>query len=163
MFFQRAGTPKYLWRQMGGKDRSNNSLCEKSMKVVVNIIRLSSFSIAKMSLGTAGSGSGSPVLKRNLAPMTNSAVATKEPLLPQIPGSRRSQEPQTRSNHKSFLMEPGKGNGSSSCMVHEESSVIDGKASDYIRKVHEKNRNDASKLAPLILPPPPRKLSCGRT
>ncbi|CAN0900726.1 hypothetical protein LINGRAHAP2_LOCUS21006 [Linum grandiflorum] len=151
--------------QMGSKDvRSSNSLCEKSMKMVVNIIRLSSFSIAKMSLGTAASGSGSPVVNRNLAPMTNSVVAAKEPLLPQIPGSQRSQEPQTRSKHKSFLMEPArKGKGSSSCMVHEESSVIDGMAADYIRKVHEKNRNDASKLAPLILPPPPRKLRYSRT
>ncbi|CAI0399060.1 unnamed protein product [Linum tenue] len=129
------------------------------MKVVVNIMRLSSLSIAKMSLGTTTT---SPVVNRNLAPITESVMGTKEPLLPpQTPaGTRRSQEPWSKPN--SYLMEPaGRGKGAAgttaSFVVHEEGkgSVIDGRASDYIRKVHEKNRNDASKLTPLILPPPP--------
>ncbi|CAI0399059.1 unnamed protein product [Linum tenue] len=122
------------------------------MKVVVNIMRLSSLSIAKMSLGTTTT---SPVVNRNLAPITESVMGTKEPLLPpQTPaGTRRSQEPWSKPN--SYLMEPaGRGKGAAGT-TEGKGSVIDGRASDYIRKVHEKNRNDASKLTPLILPPPP--------
>ncbi|KAL9337816.1 hypothetical protein Peur_069585 [Populus x canadensis] len=139
---------------MGSKHGNNNSLCEKSMKMVVNIIKLSSFSIAKMSLGTPSP----PVATKSLAHVTGSVVVPKEPLLSQIPGSRRSQEPQGSSNPKSFVMQPDEGNGSSH-VIHEDNSVINGRASDYIRKVHEKNRNDAletSKLTPYIPPPPPR-------
>ncbi|CAK7322921.1 unnamed protein product [Dovyalis caffra] len=139
---------------MSSKHRSNNSLCEKSMKMVVNIIKLSSFSIAKMSLGTPSP----PVVTKSLVPGTGSVMVVNEPLLSQIPGSQRSQEPQGSSKPISFVMQPDEGNGSSH-VIHKENSVIDGRASDYIRKVHEKNRNDAremSKLSPYILPPPPR-------
>lgn len=54
-------------------------------------------------------------------------------------------------------MQPDEGNGSKHA-IHKENSVIDGRASDYIRKVHEKNHNDAremSELSSYILPPPP--------
>ncbi|PSS07831.1 Homeobox-leucine zipper protein [Actinidia chinensis var. chinensis] len=38
---------------MNNKGKRNKSLCEKSMKMVTNIVKLSSFSIAKVSLGTS--------------------------------------------------------------------------------------------------------------
>ncbi|KAL2321906.1 hypothetical protein Fmac_026285 [Flemingia macrophylla] len=46
------------------KSKSEKSLCEKSMKVVVNIIRLSSFSIAQRSLGV-GATNGRKVGSRS--------------------------------------------------------------------------------------------------
>lgn len=71
--------------------------------------------------------------------------------------SRRSQESQGSSKPISFVMQPDEGNGSTHA-IHKENSVIDGRASDYIRKVHEKNHKDAremSELSSYILPPPP--------
>lgn len=62
------------------------------MKVVVIIINLSSFSIAKMSQGTHGP----PVVTNFQSPMTGSVMVANEPLLSQIPGSRRSQGAQSQ-------------------------------------------------------------------
>ncbi|TXG50358.1 hypothetical protein EZV62_022882 [Acer yangbiense] len=120
------------------------------MKMMVNIIKLSSFSIAQMSLGAAGP----------------SAAATKnlqvnEPLLPQSPGSQKSEKPKNSSKPVSFLMEPT-GGSESSYVVHGEKSRIDGEASAYIRKVHQKNLSDLSEssdLPPYKLPPPPRAVT----
>ncbi|KAG6747001.1 hypothetical protein POTOM_049377 [Populus tomentosa] len=114
---------------MGSKHRNNNSLRENSMKMVVNIIKLSSFSIAEMSLGTPSP----PVVTKSLAHVTGSVVVAQEQLLSQIPGSRRSQEPQGSSKPKSFVMQPDEGNGSSH-VIHQDNSVIDRWASEYIRK-----------------------------
>ncbi|TXG50357.1 hypothetical protein EZV62_022881 [Acer yangbiense] len=85
-----------------------------------------------------------------------SAAATKnlqvnEPLLPQSPGSQKSEKPKNSSKPVSFLMEPTGGS--------ESSYVVHGEASAYIRKVHQKNLSDLSEssdLPPYILPPPPR-------
>ncbi|KDP31170.1 hypothetical protein JCGZ_11546 [Jatropha curcas] len=133
---------------MSGKVRGNDSLCEKSMKVVVNIIKLSSFSLAKMSLGETGPS----VVTKNLPSVTGSIKDAKEPLLPELPGSRKSQQVRSRSKPVSFVMQPDEGNGSS-YVIHED-SIIDGKASDYIRKFHEKNNrfdahvHETSKFSP---------------
>ncbi|KAJ6888594.1 hypothetical protein NC652_029620 [Populus alba x Populus x berolinensis] len=135
---------------MSSKNRSNNSLSENSMKVAVNIIKLSSFSIAKMSLGTHSP----PVVTKSHIPMTGSVMVANEPLLSQIPGSRRSQG---SSKPISFVMQPDEGNGSTHAF-DKENSVVDERASDYIRKVHEKNHNDAretSELSSYIRLPPP--------
>ncbi|KAJ6676758.1 hypothetical protein OIU85_009981 [Salix viminalis] len=128
---------------MSSKHRNNNSICEKSMNMVVNIIRLSSFSIATMSLGSPCP----PVVSKRLVPVeAGSVAAAKEPLMTQS------------SKPISFVMQPDEGNGSSR-VIHKENSFIDERASDYIRRVHEKNRNDAheaSKHSPHMPPPPPR-------
>ncbi|TXG50361.1 hypothetical protein EZV62_022885 [Acer yangbiense] len=71
------------------------------MKMMVNIIKLSSFSIAKMSLGAAGP---SPAATKNLQ--------VNEPLLPQSPGSQKSEKPKNSSKPVSFLMEPTGGSES---------------------------------------------------
>ncbi|OAY30957.1 hypothetical protein MANES_14G072000v8 [Manihot esculenta] len=123
---------------MSRKVRSNDSLCEKSMKMVVSIIKLSSFSIAKMSLGATEPA----VVTKKLAPVTGSVMDANGPLLPQIPRSHKSQQVRSRSKPFSFVMQPDEGN-SSAYTIHEENSVIDGMASDYIRKFHEKNSYDA--------------------
>ncbi|TYI35755.1 hypothetical protein ES332_A03G098200v1 [Gossypium tomentosum] len=50
------------------EENNDKSLCEKSMKMVMNIIRFSSFSIVKASLGTTGYHS-TPT--KNLKPATD--------------------------------------------------------------------------------------------
>ncbi|EEF52081.1 conserved hypothetical protein [Ricinus communis] len=109
---------------MSNKKR-NSSLCEKSMKMV-------------MSLGATGPS----VVTKNPALVASSVMDTNQPLLLQIPGSRKSQELRIRKQPFSVVMQPNEGKGSS-YVVHEDDSVIDGMTSDYIRKFHEKNRYDA--------------------
>ncbi|KAK3170482.1 hypothetical protein Dsin_032653 [Dipteronia sinensis] len=85
-------------------------------------------------------------------------LQVNEPLLPQSPGRRKSEKPKNSSKPVLFLMEPT-GGSESSYVVHGEKSHIDGKASAYIKKVHQKNLSDLSEspnLPPYILPPPPR-------
>lgn len=131
------------------RDRSSDSLCERSMKLVTNIIRLSSFSLAKASLGPP---SGRP---KNHPPSRNGSVNLEtEPGLSQFTGSRRSQEAQIDSKTISYLVELGETTGSA-CMIHEEKNV-DGMASAYINKVHNKNRRHFHEDSDIILPPPPR-------
>lgn len=120
---------------MNSKAKSNGCVCEKSMKMEFNIIKLSSFSIAKMSLGAAGPA----VVARNIA----HAMDANGSLLPQIHRSQKPQQLRGRSKPFSFVMQPDEGKSSSSCMIHGEKSVIDGMASAYIRKFHEKNIYDA--------------------
>lgn len=129
---------------MNSKDRNNKSLRENSVKVVANIVKSSAFSIAKMSLGA-------PAAAKTAGP-------NKDPVNFIIKPSYRSEKPKSSSNPVSFLMEPNEGN-ESSYVVHEGKSVIDGMASAYIRKVHQKNHSDlseSSNLRQYILPPPPR-------
>lgn len=93
------------------------------------------FLFAKMSLGAAGPA----VVARNIA----HAMDANESLLPQIHRSQKPQQLRGRSKPFSFVMQPDEGKSSSSCMIHGEKSVIDGMASAYIRKFHEKNIYDA--------------------
>ncbi|XVF50228.1 hypothetical protein PTKIN_Ptkin04bG0079300 [Pterospermum kingtungense] len=129
------------------EERNDKSLCEKSMKMVVNIIKLSSFSIAKMSLGTSGTEHPSSPTK-SLTPATDSDMVTDQLLQ------------QSSSKPYSYVVQPEGGN--ESMMVHQEKRDGDGIFAAYIRKVHEKNRSnfhEASKLSPYILPPPPTPLT----
>lgn len=133
---------------MNSKDRNNKSLRENSVKVVANIVKSSAFSIAKMSLGA-------PAAAKTAGPITDPVTFAKEP---RLSGSQKSEKPQNSSNPVSFLMKPNEGN-ESSYVVQKDKSVIDGLASAYIRKVHQKNRSDLSEssiLRQYILPPPPR-------
>lgn len=107
------------------KDRNDESLCEKSMSMVVNIIKLSSFSIAKMSLGDSTSSTAS----KNLRPMKNSVTVGDEHLLPRFLGTHRSEKPRSRS--KPMLVEPGAGR-KSLLKVHQDNSIIDDLAFEYI-------------------------------
>lgn len=135
---------------MTSKDRNNRSLCGKSMKVAVNIVKMSAFSIAKMSLGASAAA-------KTAGPFTDSVTLAKDPPLSTLSGSQRSEKPQNSTNPVSFLMEPNKGN-KSSYVIHEDKSAVDYDASAYIWKVHKRNRSDlseSSNLPQYILPPPP--------
>lgn len=137
---------------MNNKSRSNNSLCEKSMKMVTNVIRLSSFSIARMSLGIATQPA--PVGK---VPASYPATFIKGSPTAQFPESLRSQEPVNVKKPIAYLIERTEGGKSSLNAINEKS--VDGRASDYIRRVHEKNRHDSSEamsFSAFVIPPPPR-------
>ncbi|XP_030458013.2 uncharacterized protein LOC115678733 isoform X2 [Syzygium oleosum] len=140
---------------MNYKKRSSDSLCERSMKMVTNVLRLSSLSIASMSLGTTG---------RSVSAQSHSAkdssMMADEPVVPQFAGSRRSQEPQSWSKPVSYLVELE--DGIESAYVFRDDKNVDGMASDYIERVHKKNQHycrEASEDSPIILPPPPSMLN----
>ncbi|PON34162.1 hypothetical protein PanWU01x14_346560 [Parasponia andersonii] len=120
---------------MKDMERSEESLCEKSMKVVANVIRFSAFSIAKRSLGTTFESPVAP--SGNLQTTRSFLTVPSKPLL-------RAQKPQIMSN-QTYLVKPEHktDNGSSSYVVKEDMNV-DGRASDYIRKVRQKNQRDLS-------------------
>ncbi|WCJ36009.1 hypothetical protein M5689_017231 [Euphorbia peplus] len=111
------------------------------MKMVVNIIKLSSFSIAKMSLGV---GTESSLVKKNLAPVVTASVTVSDQ--PEIPAGSRKSSQQLRSRSKpysSFVMQKAEDGGKGSTyMIREGNSLIDGMASDYIKKFHEKNSRE---------------------
>ncbi|XVF09196.1 hypothetical protein REPUB_Repub07fG0071100 [Reevesia pubescens] len=111
------------------EDRNDKSLCEKSMKMVVNIIKLSSFSIAKMSLGAIGH----PAATKNLTPPTDSDMVTDELLQTQFSRIQMSEKLQNSSKTCSFLMQPG--GGDESLMVHEEKREDDVIFAAYIKKI----------------------------
>ncbi|CAK9311912.1 unnamed protein product [Citrullus colocynthis] len=134
---------------IGKEARSTESLCEKSMLLVANLIKLSSsISFAKTANeATAGSTATRRRSRGNPAAM------------PLIPGSRRLQEPQSRVK-PIYVTKPGGGgfqighgspryssssSSASSYVIQEESDFdeanVDGWASEYIEKVH-KNRKD---------------------
>lgn len=115
---------------MKNNARSNSyqSLCEKSILVAANMIKLSSFSIAKMSLGIGGT----PASPRNSTSSTAPNTVTNDHLHPGR--SSRSLVPERSSKPITYLIEPNEGAGSS--YVIQEEKGVDGKASDYIRKIH---------------------------
>ncbi|MCD7461714.1 hypothetical protein HAX54_046874 [Datura stramonium] len=130
---------------MNNKSRSNKSLCERSMKMVTNVIRLSSFSIARMSLGMATQPAAGKI----------PATLIKGSPTAQFPESLRSQEPVNIKKPIAYLIEPDE-SGKSLYAVNEK--CVDGRASDYIRRVHEKNRhdsNEAMSFSAFVIPPPP--------
>ncbi|PKI63164.1 hypothetical protein CRG98_016349 [Punica granatum] len=137
---------------MNSKDRSSESLCERSMKMVTNIIKLSSFSIAKASLGTPGRSQSNGNL--SISSGNDSYMASPGPLVHRFRGSHQLQE---TSKPTSYLVEPGEGVGST--YVIDEDKNVDGMASDYIARVHKKNRHylrETPEDFAIILPPPPR-------
>ncbi|KAL5722431.1 hypothetical protein ACHQM5_005954 [Ranunculus cassubicifolius] len=130
---------------MANKNKRSNqkSLCEKSMKIVVNILKISSLSLATMSLG---SPSGNGKLKSEVTEIT---FVTKNS------GQSRLKEPENSLKTSSYLLNPDQ-EKASSYVIHNEMNV-DGKASDYIQRFHAKNRAHSSNLKAsfLIIPPPP--------
>lgn len=117
--------------------RSNKSICEKSMKMVANIVKLSPLFIAKMSLGTTAVPSTS---NRSLSSFSGPVKVSNTP----------PQEPKSSSRPViSYLIEPTEGHYKSSYTIpiHEELTSVDGRASDFIRRVHEKIRYDSGEAA----------------
>ncbi|KAL4566562.1 hypothetical protein LXL04_030679 [Taraxacum kok-saghyz] len=130
---------------MNTKTRSNKSICEKSMKLMTNIVKVSYISIAKISLRTPVP-SPTPQPQRIPAPRYTSNLRSQEPII-------------NNSKPVSYLIHPDRDtNRSSKNMIIDDESV-DMKAWDFIRKVREKNFKDVSEITNLsefILPPPPR-------
>ncbi|CAK8563101.1 unnamed protein product [Lathyrus sativus] len=128
------------------KSKSEKSLCEQSMQVVVNILRLSSFSIAQTTLGVSTTRKSGKA-KDSFSESDYSDNETKKEKLvsnQQFPAStRRSQEPQSRAN-PTYLIKSVGSNGSTEYMIHKErlkpkkEVCVDGLASDYISKIRNK-------------------------
>ncbi|KAI3504630.1 hypothetical protein L1887_26251 [Cichorium endivia] len=134
---------------MNTKSRSNKSICENSMKLMRNIVKVSYISLAKISLRK---GAPPPL------PPQRIAAQNRVPSLPRYTRNLRSQEPINSSKPVSYLIDPDETNRSSMSMIKDDESV-DLKAWDFIRKVHEKNLKDVSEItnfSEFILPPPPR-------
>lgn len=116
------------------KSKSEKSLCEISMEVVSNVIRLSSISIAQKTLGTATTGKAGK-------------DSEKESLVPdQFPATKRSQEPRSHAN-PTIVIKPVGSRGSTTQVIHKErvhqdkpkkEESIDGLASEYINKIRNK-------------------------
>nr|DAD31098.1 TPA_asm: hypothetical protein HUJ06_009949 [Nelumbo nucifera] len=126
--------------------RNKYSLWEKSMKMAMNIVRVSSFSLSKASLGA-----------------TTRAIPANGKTNGINPGSSQrsssQQEPERGPTTPPYLM--FEGNGSS--LVISKRSNIDDRASDFIQRFHEKNRNKTHNMPksdphPLIVPPQPQPL-----
>lgn len=104
------------------------SLCEKSMELVVNILKLSSFSLASITLrppARVPAGTGRHVLVNGaLNSIDTSSVS-------QLPGNQTSQEPEGGIRSYSQLMES---------RINMED--IDARASGFIERIREKNQND---------------------
>ncbi|CAL0325385.1 unnamed protein product [Lupinus luteus] len=124
------------------KSKNDKSLCEISMEVVANVIRLSTFSIAHRTIGATITGKAEK-------------DHDKEPLVPhQFPAAtKRSQEPLTHAN-PTFMIKPARGSGpTTNQVIHKERVIpkervhqvmpkkeesVDGLASEYIHKIRNK-------------------------
>lgn len=124
------------------------SLCEKSMMLVANIIKLSSLSLANISFGATSS-------VKSLEPAHDCKMTKVDVPHCQNSSPKRSQEPGNESKPFSVVMEvPITENQSSSSSYARkkknskgESPVadVDGKAEDFIRRMRDKihkNQND---------------------
>ncbi|KAL3748316.1 hypothetical protein ACJRO7_009535 [Eucalyptus globulus] len=138
---------------MSYNNRSNDSLCGRSMKMMTNILRSSSLSIASTTLGTTVRSV--PIRSHSFA--EDSSMMAEKSVVVQSPGTCLSQQPRGRSMPVTYLVELE--DGTESAYVLRDDMNVDGRASDYIARVHRKNRHhshEASENAPIILPPPPR-------
>ncbi|PIA62351.1 hypothetical protein AQUCO_00200386v1 [Aquilegia coerulea] len=130
--------------------RNKKSLCEKTMQIAVNIIRVSSLSFAKKSLGTSAG------LPRMIHGDHESGTIIEIESVSQGNEQRRLQEPVNSSKPSSYVLNPSEKKASS--YVMRDGMNVDGRASDYIQRFHEKNRIHTAdlKVSPyLIMPPPP--------
>ncbi|KAL8215959.1 hypothetical protein R6Q57_022796 [Mikania cordata] len=124
------------------QSRSNNSICEISINLITNIVRVSYISAANIGFITQAPSPSLARATRNPAPSSS----------PQYPRNLRSQEPTV-----SYLMHPSDTNGSNMSMIKDDENV-DQKASNFIKKVHARNMKDAnerSNFDEFIIPPPP--------
>nr|GEW73360.1 hypothetical protein [Tanacetum cinerariifolium] len=118
------------------------------MNLMTNIVKVSYISIAMIGFRTS-------------APPQQIARATHNPApsLPRYTKSLRSQKPIDSTKRVSYLVNPDHTNRSSLVKVKDDESNIDREASDFIRRVRERNFKDASEItnhSEFILPPPPR-------
>ncbi|OIW00110.1 hypothetical protein TanjilG_29100 [Lupinus angustifolius] len=127
------------------KSKNDKSLCEISMEVVANVIRLSTFSI----------------LHRTIGGVTTTGKAEKdhdkEPLVPHkfpAPAATKRLQEQLSHANPTFMIKPARGSGPTTTQViHKERVIpkervhqvvpkkeesVDGLASEYIHKIRNK-------------------------
>ncbi|KAJ7953709.1 hypothetical protein O6P43_025372 [Quillaja saponaria] len=107
------------------------SLCEQSILLVANIIKLSSFTLGGMTLGTN--------IRR---PGMTSGRDNSSRLVPKVGRSRsqRSQEPESIRKPRSYLMKPAK--NVPPVFNMQQIDDVNATASDYIKRIREKIGND---------------------
>lgn len=126
-------------RTMSNKDKS---LCEKSMKVVANIIKLSSFSIALKTVGATSAKTHKGLSNTSLASEYADMVPEKKQLVrDQVYESKWSKEPKNRAN-LTYVTYPVMSDGSTSHVQaqkvpakQKEEEGVDLLASQYIKKM----------------------------
>ncbi|KAF3640245.1 hypothetical protein FXO38_22214 [Capsicum annuum] len=115
------------------------------MQIVMNIITLSSFSLATINLG----GTTNKHQKISRSSTNNNSKISSFQL--EKGNYKKSQVPRTKSNSYTFVKEHDQGESkkSSSCLVHQNNvdHDQDGNFSDYIKKFHKRNQDDLSKLS----------------
>ncbi|GMN41714.1 hypothetical protein TIFTF001_010943 [Ficus carica] len=121
------------------------SLCEKSMPLVANIMKLSSLSFVTLSFRTPTAVDHEKKKKKKKKKRSASACTAEvlsdqtndEVLVPERSrrSSQRSEEPESASKPLSYLMEPKKG---SPLRLTGEKEDIDDRAADFIRRTREK-------------------------
>lgn len=141
-FFGSIMTQKHMMQE-------KKSLCEKSMQIVVNIITLSSFSLASINLG----GTTNKHHKISQSSTNNVSKISSSQL--EKGNYKKSQVPKTKSTFYTFVKEHDQGDESkksSSCLVHQNNidHDQDGIFSDYIKKFHKRNQDDLSNLSAQI-------------
>lgn len=137
--------------------QEKESVCEKSMQLMLNIIKLSSFSLATMNLREKHKAKDGT---KSFTSFFSSDSETSK--------SKRSEAPLS----KSYLMEEAAAGDHFSDYIKrfhkktkndEEVNNTDGKAGAYIKKFHQKNSRHYSLAAPtslpLLLPPPPPSIN----
>ncbi|KAL5722429.1 hypothetical protein ACHQM5_005952 [Ranunculus cassubicifolius] len=138
---------------MANKTKRNNKkpLCERSMKIVLNIIKVSSLSLATMILGspsrTRRTTHGNCKMETRVAEVTSVSKDN---------GSLKLKEPEKSLKPSSYLFNPNEEKASSYVIC--DGTNVDRKASDYIERFHAKNRNHSNDLKlsrAIIIPPPP--------
>ncbi|EXB74732.1 hypothetical protein L484_011011 [Morus notabilis] len=119
--------------------QKKKSLCEKSMLLVANIIKLSSLSFVTVSFNKKTSVRSTPkaVEKKRASSSTAKVAETMDSLVPECSRSQRSKEPESGSKPRSCLMELPK-KVSPLYVTREKEQDIDDRAADFIRRTHEK-------------------------
>lgn len=121
------------------------SLCEKSMLLVSNIVKLSSLSFVAASVRTSKNTSVGSVEAAEKKRVSGSACGKVDQSTCRL--SQRSQEPESGLTLKPrpYLMEPQNGNYSSLYVTQEKKDNIDDIADEFIRRTHEKIKKSGSK------------------
>ncbi|PIN24924.1 hypothetical protein CDL12_02312 [Handroanthus impetiginosus] len=134
----------------------NKSLCEKSMEVMVNIIKLSSFSLATLNLCDSNRPT-TPTPNKPLTSLSNSEFSE----------SKRSQSQVNKSKMLTYLKEQDAGGPIHSSSTTAYGGDIDDQTAAFIERFHNKKQHEmntevadgkASGSFPLVVPPPPSRL-----
>jgi hypothetical protein len=128
---------KKSYTVMSSSKRRNKSICQKSTIIAANLIRASSFVLAKMALGSSQGNSGISRGVGAKVPVTETVMRPKHMLYTEAVGSQMN----------SYVMEP------------ENDDGINARCKKFIDKVR-KNRSNLSTedyVANCLPPPPVRK------